>query len=393
MFLFTIFAIVLVAVYGVLIAYYQAAWNAIPVFRSGRPVDPTVFISVLVPARNEEKNIGPCLQSLARQSFPQDRFEVIVIDDHSTDSTADIVKAWGKEVQYLDLAGQPRGPVIDAAGTIMQPAAAMVAHKKRAIEAGVRIAKGGLIVTTDADCRFHPDWLQTIAAFYRETGAKFIAAPVRIAGSGGLLHLFQTLDFITLQGITGAAVHKRFHSMCNGANLAYEKKAFEEVKGFSGIDAIPSGDDMLLMHKIYSRYPGHVFFLKCRSAVVDTQPETQWKGFFNQRIRWASKAGHYDDKRIFWVLVLLYAVNLLFAVLWVIACWDPWWLWIALLLLMVKTAVEFPFVRSVAAFFDQQRLMLYFPWLQPLHILYTLVIGGWGQFGPYRWKDRKITAL
>ena len=64
-------------------------------------------------------------------------------------------------------------------------------------------------------------------------------------------HIFQSLDFLSLQGITAASVFSRFHTMCNGANLAYEKKAFEEVSGFAGIDQIASGDDMLLMHKIY----------------------------------------------------------------------------------------------------------------------------------------------
>jgi len=56
----------------------------------------------------------------------------------------------------------------------------------------------------------------------------------------------------------------------------------------------------------------------------------------------------------------------------------------------VKTAVEYPFVRLVAAFFGQQGLLVYFPVLQPLHIVYTIVIGWLGQFGSYRWKDRKI---
>ncbi|WP_431212587.1 hypothetical protein ACQ86N_44015 [Puia sp. P3] len=176
-----------------------------------------------------------------------------------------------------------------------------------------------MIVATDADCTAERDWLAAIAACYEDRGAKFIAAPVRIASepghilgdptdhpglqarttegsrpprgprSHGLLPIFQTLDFITLQGITGAAVYRRVHSMCNGANLAYEKSAFEEVGGFSGIDSIPSGDDMLLMHKIYSMYPQKVFFLKDRHAVVTTRPQSNWSGFLHQRVRWAKQ--------------------------------------------------------------------------------------------------------
>jgi hypothetical protein len=90
-------------------------------------------------------------------------------------------------------------------------------------------------------------------------------------------------------------------------------------------------------------------------------------------------------------LLLVYIVNALFAVLPIAAFWNSWWLWVLLIGLVVKTILEYPFVRTVAAFFGQQSLMIYFPILQPLHILYTIVIGWLGKFGSYRWKDRKIS--
>lgn len=372
-----------VAAYGGLIVWYYRAWRALPEFRPSAGMANT-RISVLVPARNEEANIGRCLQGLAGQRYPRDRFEVIVIDDHSTDATAAIVKGFsGLPVSYLSLADFPGAEKVTA-------------HKKFAIETGIAAARGELIVTTDADCVAGPGWLPALAALYQQRGAKFIAAPVRIGGVGGeerphsLLGIFQTLDFIMLQGITGAAVHKRIHSMCNGANLAYPREVFFEVGGFQGIDQLPSGDDMLLMHKVFLKYPEQVFFLKSRQAIVTTRPETEWKGFFHQRIRWASKADRYDDKRIFWVLLLVYFVNVMFLFLAVAAFWNPWWGYVLLILLVAKTGVEYPFVNEVARFFDQRRLMAYFPFLQPLHIVYTVIAGWLGKFGSYRWKDRKI---
>lgn len=386
------------AVYGVLIGWYYRAWRSLPVFRGekqrlGNPDlgtlvrewrESDVRVSVLIPARNEEANIGRCLQSLAKQRYPHDLFEVIVIDDHSTDGTAGIVKGFSElPVRYLALAEVPGAENVTA-------------HKKFAIETGVAAATGKLIVCTDADCVSGPGWLSSLAAFYEQRGAKFIAAPVRIGGveaeerAHSLLGIFQTLDFITLQGITGAAVHARIHSMCNGANLAYPREVFYEAGGFKGIDEIPSGDDMLLMHKIFLKYPERVFFLKDSEAIVSTRPEARWKGFFHQRIRWASKADRYDDRRIFLVLLLVYFVNLLFLALAIATFWNRWWGFVALILLIVKTGVEYPFVRDVARFFGQGRLMVYFPFLQPLHIGYTLIAGWLGKFGSYRWKDRKI---
>jgi cellulose synthase/poly-beta-1,6-N-acetylglucosamine synthase-like glycosyltransferase len=393
MFLLTLIGCFLFTVYGALIDYYRRAWSAIPNFTPSPASIKSckTRISVLVPARNEAANIKSCIESLSRQSYPKDLYQVIVIDDHSTDGTWEILE----DLYLPDLSKTCLRLAEDPDNTVK-------AHKKFAIETGIRAATGELIVTTDADCDFHPDWLTTLAAFFEQTGAKFIAAPVRIgeaarAGDAApathrsFLAIFQTLDFITLQGITGAAVYKKFHSMCNGANLAYEKKAFYEVGGFKGIDAIPSGDDMLLMHKIYSKYPASVFFLKSRQAIVTTKPETSWSNFINQRIRWASKADHYDDKRIFWVLLLVYIVNAMFAAMVILACWNVWWLWPLLIGLAVKTVVEYPFVNAVASFFGQRPLMVYYPCLQPFHILYTIVIGWLGKFGSYRWKDRKIS--
>lgn len=402
MVLFVSISMLLFILYGILIEYYRRAWNALPLYDphlTGKlepsTSDPRTFttkISVLVPARNEEKNIEACLESLSLQNYPKNLYQVIIIDDHSTDKTWELVNSFYRPdliKMGLRLADQDRGK---------EP---VRAHKKWAIEMGIRAATGELIVTTDADCRFESGWLQTIAGFYEETGAGFIAAPVRIGGGHlkgegrkpleklSFLSVFQTLDFITLQGITGAAVYKNFHSMCNGANLAYEKKAFYEVEGFRGIDNIPSGDDMLLMHKIYKKYPGQVFFLKNQEAIVTTNPETKWNGFVNQRIRWASKADQYDDKRIFWVLLLVYLVNLVFAGLLLASFWNINYLWLLVFLLMVKTIVEYPFVRAVADFFRQQHLLVYFPVLQPFHILYTILIGWLGKFGSYRWKERK----
>jgi biofilm PGA synthesis N-glycosyltransferase PgaC len=367
------FVIALFVFYSLLILYYWQNWKSI------RPCNvPSQFsfikISVIIPARNEEKNIGALLSALEAQIYPKEYLEVIVVDDHSEDNTAAIVKQY-RWVRLIPLQEDH-----------------INSYKKKAIETGIAAATGELIVTTDADCIPAREWLPAIAAFKEKNQSVFIAAPVNLIGENSIsvLSFFQQLDFMVLQGITGASVYKNIHSMCNGANLAYERKIFYEVNGFSGIDNIASGDDMLLMHKIWKQYPGSVHYLKSSDAIVTTHTEKTWSSFFNQRIRWASKATSYDDKRIIAVLLLVYLFNLSFLGLFIAGFWSScYWIWL-LGLWAAKTIIEFPFVYTLAEFFGKKNLLPWFLFFQPIHIVYTIISGLFGQFGRYEWKGRKV---
>jgi poly-beta-1,6-N-acetyl-D-glucosamine synthase len=363
--------IFLFLIYSFILLNYWMAWKEIPVFSPGQE-QPSVKLSVIIPARNEDRNIGKLLQALQEQTYLKELFEVIVVDDHSTDATAAIVRQF-QSVKLVQLKED-----------------GINSYKKKAIEAGIAASTGELIVTTDADCIPTNDWLKLLVAFKEEKRSVFIAAPVVIDCNNSFLQVFQAMDFMVLQGITGAAVYKQKMSMCNGANLAYERQAFYSVNGFAGVDHIASGDDMLLMHKIWKQYPDRVHYLKSKDAIVSTQPMKTWKAFFNQRIRWASKAKSYDDKRIFAVLFLVYLVNLSFLVLLVAGCWYPlYWIYLAGLW-VAKTLVEFPLFVSLTDFFAKQWARKLFFFFQPLHILYTILSGFFGQFGKYEWKGRKV---
>lgn len=361
-------ALLLFLLYSGLLLYYRKWWSRVKdAPASSSP--PQLKLSVIIPARNEGENIGRILNALQEQLYPKELYEVLVVDDHSTDGTTSIVMQETGNVKLVSLAPDKVG-------------------KKKAIEAGVANATGEWIITTDADCIPGPHWLHMITSFAAANDSVFIAAPVQYEHNGSLLETFQTLDFMTLQGITAASVASGFHSMCNGANLAYKKEAFEEVAGFEGIDKLASGDDLLLMHKIWTKHPQQVHYLKAPEAIVLTKPMPTWKQFFSQRIRWASKTTYYEDKRIFWSLVLVYFFNVVFIVLALAGFWNHYYWQAALALLLLKTLVELTFLIPVARFFKQQKLLWLFPLCQPLHILYTVTIGLISQFGSYQWKGR-----
>ncbi|MGG9970729.1 glycosyltransferase [Ferruginibacter sp. SUN002] len=367
----------LLIIYGALLVYYRQGWLGIPVV-SGLSSVAQTKITVIIPARNEEANIKVCLDSITAQSYPKELFEIIVVDDFSADNTAAIVSQY-PNVQLISL----KDFVADKINS----------YKKKAIEIAIQHSKGELIVTTDADCVVPKNWLQTIASFYEKEKPAFIAMPVLISSGGKFIEIFQALDFMTLQGITGASVNKKFHSMCNGANLAYTKQVFYEVDGFKGIDNIASGDDMLLMHKIFERYPDKIKFLKSQDVIVKTNPVQSVKEFFNQRIRWASKADKYNDKRILPVLILVYFLNVMMLILpFILLFDDPSFLMIevCILLFVLKILIEVFFLYPVATFFCSKKLLRRFPIAQPFHIAYTVIAGWLGKFGSYKWKDRQV---
>jgi len=369
---------VLAALYCGLILLYRYWFKALKPFHLPKDIKPTVFFSIIIPARNESANIEKCIQSILAQSYPL--YEIIVVDDHSTDDTPLLVTKLAQQypqVQLIHLKEFLNGQTTNA-------------FKKKAIEIGIEKSKGSWIVTTDADCVVPVNWLKYFNAMIVAKDPVFIAAPVMFTTNGRFSGVFQVLDFLSLQGITAAAVSAGSHSMCNGANLAYSKQAFEAVGKFNGIDHLASGDDMLLMHKVKLQYPNRLAYMYSNEMIVQTAPMPNWRTFIQQRIRWASKADSYNDKKIFIVLLLVYLFNaslligllgsVFFVELFIWTCW----------LIAIKTLIELYFLLPVAKFFKLEKALLAFPVMQPFHIAYTIIAGWLGKFGKYQWKNRTV---
>lgn len=380
-----IITIFLLFPYIILIAYYRKYWLRIENYKIDKqPLPPQPYLSVIIAARNEENNIGACLNALIDQHYPIDNFEIIVTNDHSTDATAAVVKSFDRpNIILLELADYIDGKPLNS-------------YKKKSIETALAIAKGELIVTTDADCIARPYWLQTLATFYCERQPVFIAMPVayslpqKSSFLKKIFYIFQALDFMALQGITGASAATGIHNMCNGANLAYTKDSFYAVNGFDEIQDIASGDDMLLMEKIQKSFPDKISYLKSQEVIVTTHPSVTVGEFFHQRIRWASKADRYTDKKITAVLVWVYFLNVWLLTLAIASFFSLQAMWWLLSSVFIKIIMELFFLYPVARFFKNEKLLWWFIPCQPFHIFYTVIAGWLGKFGNYRWKGRNV---
>jgi cellulose synthase/poly-beta-1,6-N-acetylglucosamine synthase-like glycosyltransferase len=371
--------IILFVPYAAIISMYRIWFLKLKPFTIPLSYQPKSSFTIIIPARNEEKNIGICIEGILKQNYPNHLFEIIVVDDYSTDNTANIIEQIQKENNHLRL--------IQLAKELHHQQ--LNSYKKKAIELAINKSNYDWIITTDADCIIQTNWLKNFDAYIQQTNAVFIGAPVVFSVKNTILSMFQYIDFIGMQTITAAAVSAGFHSMCNGANLAYKKNVFFEVNGFKGIDTIASGDDMLLMNKIKNKHPDKIGFLFSKEAIVTTAPMPSWRSFLNQRIRWASKAKEYQDKTVYWVLWLVQLLNMFLLLVLMVGLFKPIFLLYGFALIILKTIIELLFMIPAQRFFSTPFLQ-WFLWLQPLHIMYIVIAGWLGIFGKYQWKGRMV---
>lgn len=372
--LVSIITALLTLCYVVIIFYFLRGWTRLPRYNRINP-SPKTKVSILIAARNEEERIADTINDLLAQKYPKHLVEIIIVDDHSTDRTSEIIRSYGADgVQLIQLkADKPFN-----------------SYKKKAITEAIQKSHGELIITTDADCRMGRDWLATIVSFYEENDFKLISSPVVFFKEKSFFEELQTLEFLYLIGLGAATIGNKQASTCNGANLAYRKDVFFELKGFHGIDDLASGDDELFLHKVAARYPDKIGFCKSEDAIVYTYAKESLKEFIQQRKRWASKSTRYKNKSIVVLGVTVWLFNLFIIGNAIAGFYDPFYARIALITLICKFLAELCFLLPLTGFIKRRGLVLYLPLLSVVHILYIVYIGIAGNSGKYDWKGRTV---
>jgi cellulose synthase/poly-beta-1,6-N-acetylglucosamine synthase-like glycosyltransferase len=376
--LFAGFSVVFAITYAWLIGFYRSGWRRLPEWIVPVGFQPVTTVSVVVPARNEAKNIVACLEAVRLGGYPAGLLEIIVVDDHSTDLTA-------------ALAAAVPGTTVLRLADYADSAVALNSYKKKALETGIASARGELIVTTDADCVAAPGWLPALVSAYAHGEVNALCGPVLFFRETNQLQRFQALDFLGMMGITGAGIHLEFHQMGNGANLAFPKRAFEAVGGYSGADHLASGDDMFLLQKIAARFPGTVVFVKSRDAVVQTEAMPDLRSLIRQRVRWGTKNAALPDWKIRIALGMV-----------LVCCWSIWvntivalvdqrFLFLLLFQLALKAVADWFFLREMCRYFRRTDLLRYFWPSFFLHVWYIAWVGVLSLCSRnYMWKDRIV---
>ena len=337
--------------------------------------------SILVPFRNEEMALPGLLQSLAQIDYDSDRFEFILIDDESHDDSVNIITRFKEQHPELNI-------------ILVTKKRNHSSAKKEALKQGVGMASYPWIVTTDADCILHKNWLRAFDNLIGQKSLKMIVAPVAYKAEAGFIHKFQILDFLSLQGTTMGLFGMKNHNfirpfLCNGANLCYKKESFIEVDGYQGNEHIASGDDVFLLEKMYTQFPQEIEFIKSKDAVVQTNSKNSLKALLQQRIRWASKTVAYRHifAKLVGILVFLTNFSILIG-LFLALTGNITWLNFGFIFLL-KFNFDFVLLYKTATFFDQKEQMQSYFLSSLLYPFFTVIVVLLSFQKNYTWKNRK----
>ncbi|MFN8239171.1 MAG: glycosyltransferase [Bacteroidales bacterium] len=325
----------------------------------------TVFTTVIIPCRNEEKNILNLLSDLDSQDYPAALFKVIVCDDNSTDNTYQSACTFQGQIKPIVLKNQGIG-------------------KKTAILTAVNATDSELIVTVDADCRIGEKWLGTIVSYYISTNADLIIPPVVLGDAPGLFQEMQQLEFLSLQGVTAATAIAGTPVMCNGSNLAFRRETYIENVTNLRFD-LPTGDDIFLLQSV-KRSGGKIKWLHSSLAKATTAPAISHSAFFRQRARWISKAGAFTDffTNLVAIVTFLAVVTQVFLTSITLLKTDYLLVWIGCIVL--KSIPDLMILYPTVRFHDKMKLLIWFPLSQLLYPFYVLAIVIRSLFET-RWKE------
>lgn len=332
-------------------------------------------LSVIIPLRNEAKNIESLCKSLNNQSLAKEFYEIIFVNDNSDDET----------LSKLETFNPVNSRIINLTDNSSESA-----RKKKALIEGIKQSINEIIIVTDADCYHNPNWLETIIKYFDDQTA-VVAGPVDFETDGNFFSDFQRIEYAGLI-LTGAGlIGIGKPSICSAANLAYRKKVFEEVGGFDDQLNFTSGDDDLLIQKIALETTYKIIFAYDKRALIKTQPKQKPEEFLEQRKRWASKSIFYRNNSLVVIIILLFLFYASLPLQLLGGIFFNSFLLISFLISFAsKIVVEYMVMNFGAeSLYDKKMMRIFFiaEFLQIPYIIYS-AIGG--LFGNFRWKGGKV---
>jgi cellulose synthase/poly-beta-1,6-N-acetylglucosamine synthase-like glycosyltransferase len=366
MMLFLYASIIIVIVYSIIYFVFTVLFAQKEIQQS-QPIDKAV--TIIIPFRNEEKNIEKCVNSILNQKYDLNKIEIVCVNDHSSDNSEFVLSRF-ENIKIISLNEYKHG-------------------KKSAITCGIENASSEIIIIRDADTVCENNWLINLISKQTKTDADMVIAQINYKGGFSFLSALQICEHIAIT-ITGAATAKLgVPILCNGANLLFKKSAFIEVNGFSGNEQIASGDDVFLMNRFYN-CKKKIEYCNSIDASVNCDTEKKWTSFFSQRLRWAKKNKYNTNKINFFIMSLIFATNIALPILSIICLFYSGIMPYVIMFIVIKILTDFFVIYIGSLHFQQLTILCWFPlvfFVFPLEIIIILTLG---IFYAPNWKGRKI---
>ena len=359
------------AIYLLIILYL-----IIGIIRTNTEVTDTMpSVSVIVAAHNESQNIDVCLDAIINQDYPNDKMEIIIVNDRSEDDTGIKLSKYEKEHSYLHVI------TIDKVDEGQSP-------KKYALSQAVANAKGEIIATTDADCKPRKHWLTMLSAnFTPDTGMVVGLAPLE--PTTWWISPFVCIDAMIGSIIAFGSLGWNHAVTCTGRNFSYRKQLFDEIQGFTEIDNILTGDDDLFMMKASRKTNWNIRFISDAQAAVTSFAPNGWRHFATQRKRHISASKYFSLSvkigfSLFYLSKLFMMIYLLLSIFFKIAALVP--------LVLIITAYFITFITLMILGYKngQGRLIILYPLWEIYYLMNNFLLGPLGLIGPITWGKRNV---
>lgn len=325
-------------------------------------------ISVVIAARNEEQRIIPTLESLQRLTYPREFYEIIFVDDASSDGTASLIASYCDRNPHWKL-------------LTLNEKSHQLRGKKRALKEAISQAKNEIICTTDADCQVPEKWLETISAYFDEQTVMVLGhSPLQPAK--GFMHRILDFDNLFSALVSAASTKLGFALSSVGRNLAYRKSAYQKVGGFEALKKFKSGDDVHLTERMRTLKIGHIDYCAQPDSFVYTQAPPGIRDIFHQQIRKNSKTLQKSLPAVLFSIAMFGAFVLFISIPFL----KPDWLKMWITIIITKQVLEFYALTKAAYIFQKTSIIPFLPLYQIFYPFYIIFFNILGALQIYEWK-------
>jgi len=337
---------------------------------------------VVIAARNEETNIQRTIESLAAQNYPKERYEIVVVNDRSSDTTGVILQKLQKDMANLRVISITECPDD-------------ISPKKYSLIRAVKTINCPFIVTTDADCVHHPDWLRSYAGLTGDklgvaTGITMFQQTEYRSGFEKVWQNMQSIEYMSHQIVMAGAIGHNVGFSGNGNNMMFNRQLYDDYEHEAIQKKVISGDDFFIIQTAEKMHYRLKFNLN-PAGIVHTLPQRTLRDMINQRARWSSKIGRASAP------VLLFSVNTFFYYLGLtlypfLLLFSPAYWSIFAVLFGTKIFCDAFYMIYGYKKFDRKLNPLYYIFMELIHAPFIVIVAVIGSLFGFTWKGGRYTA-